>query len=342
MSVLALDIGGAHLKAANACGFAAAEAFAIWRDPHQLATRLKRLVHAAPDHTRVAVTMTAELADCFATKQAGVLHILDAVEQACSAAEVRVYLCDGRLESLPQTRREPLLAAASNWHALATWAGRLPSTPAALLVDIGSTTTDIVPLVGGRVAARGRTDTERLGLGELVYTGVERTPLIALLQTMPCGGRRVPVACEWFATSCDAYLLLGELPEEPANCDTADGRPRTTRAAHARVARLVCGDPGVITLEEAALAAAEFRNAQQAQIAEAIARVAEASAARPQTVVLGGQGEFIARSILRSGIVKSLDANVTILSLADALGAAASRCAPAYALAVLAEEFDSW
>ena len=52
--------------------------------------------------------------------------------------------------------------------------------PDALLIDVGSTTADVVPIVAGRVAATGRNDLERLQAGELVYTGVLRTNLAAI------------------------------------------------------------------------------------------------------------------------------------------------------------------
>ena len=54
----------------------------------------------------------------------------------------------------------PLLAAASNWHALARFAGRYVPRGTGLLVDIGSTTCDIIPLVDGEPASGGRTDPE--------------------------------------------------------------------------------------------------------------------------------------------------------------------------------------
>ena len=62
--------------------------------------------------------------------------------------------------------------ASANWHACAALiAGKHTS---ALFVDLGSTTTDIVPIVDGKVAARGYTDAQRLAAGELIYTGLVR------------------------------------------------------------------------------------------------------------------------------------------------------------------------
>jgi uncharacterized hydantoinase/oxoprolinase family protein len=80
------------------------------------------------------------------------------------------------------------------------------------MIDIGSTTTDIIPLDKGRVAVRGRTDTERLRTGELVYAGIRRTPLCALATELPLGqGPPIGLAAELFATSLDVFLTLGDL-----------------------------------------------------------------------------------------------------------------------------------
>src|SRR5262249_28582161 len=142
---------------------------------------LRELLRGLPNADLLAVTMTGELCDCFATKREGVHAILEAVEQVAGSRPVWVWLNDGRLVRPAVARAEPLRAAAANWLALATFAGRLAPVGPALLIDVGSTTTDIVPLCDGRPVPRGRTDPERLGCGELLYTGVRRTPLCALL-----------------------------------------------------------------------------------------------------------------------------------------------------------------
>ena len=80
-SWLALDIGGANLKAAHASGAIRSVPFEVWRRPQDLARALADLVAGFPQFDRVAVTMTAELCDCFATKAEGVRAVLEAVEQ---------------------------------------------------------------------------------------------------------------------------------------------------------------------------------------------------------------------------------------------------------------------
>src|SRR5436309_2230449 len=150
MDVLGLDIGGANLKAAHSCGAARVKPFELWRQRAALPGALHALIDGLPPWDRLAVTMTGELCDCFETKREGVGAILDAAEKVADGKPVQVWLTDGRFVDLAEARRTPLLAAASNWLALATFAGRYALRGPAVLIDIGSTTTDIVPLLDGR------------------------------------------------------------------------------------------------------------------------------------------------------------------------------------------------
>jgi probable H4MPT-linked C1 transfer pathway protein len=333
MTCLAIDIGGANLKAADGCGYAASRPFAIWKHPELLSTELVQLIESAPSSDSLAVTMTAELADCFETKAEGVRQILDAVQAAAAGREIHVYQVDGQLVSVEEARKTPLLAAASNWHALAAFANRYAAAWPALLVDLGSTTADVIPLDSSGPIATGLSDPERLANGELVYTGVERTPLCALVRSLPWQGVDCPVAAELFATTADAYLMLGELPEEPENCDTADGRPRTWPHALARLARMVCADADSFTAEDARQAAATVREAQLEILQAAVEKVVTRLGTLPKTVITSGHGEFLLRHLLAR-----LPWQADVLSLTEELGPAVSRCAPAHALAVLARE----
>src|SRR5581483_10394231 len=183
MTLLALDIGGANLKAADGLGFALSEPFPLWQRPAELAAAVTSIIGRAPPSEKLVVTMTGELADCFQTKAEGVSHIARAAQQAAGDRPVLVYLVDGSLAPVDEACQQPLLAAASNWHALASFAARYCSGPG-LLVDIGSTTTDIIAFANGAVVAQGQTDPERLASGELVYTGVVRSPVCAVVDAL--------------------------------------------------------------------------------------------------------------------------------------------------------------
>ncbi len=336
MSLLALDIGGANLKAATARGYAASRPFALWRAPGDLADQLRQVIAAAPPAKRLAATMTGELADCFHTKSEGVHAIVDAVVAASGGRETFFYATSGALLPPSLAKEQPLAVAASNWHALASFAARFTEGEPAVLLDIGSTTTDVIPLDGRAPVAAGFTDPERLLSGELCYTGVERTPIAAIVSCLPWRGGACPVASEMFAWTADAYLLLGDLPENPIDRETADGRPRTRSAARARLARMVCADETMFSESEAMTAAAAIRDAQQAKIRSAIEQVLTRCPFPPARVILSGHGEFLARRVLAE--IPWSAGGPQLVSIDRALGPEVSRCAPAYALAVRAGE----
>src|SRR4051812_24612333 len=196
-ATLAVDIGGANVKAAWLRGASlrtVSRPFEVWRDREALCDVLREVVAevAAGPADAVAITMTAELSDAFRTKREGVAFVLDAAADALG--EFVVLTTAGKLMPVAAARARPLDVAAANWVATALAVAR--DYPDALLIDVGTTPADVIPLVAGRVAARGRNDLDRLRAGELVYTGVLRTNLAAIAPRVPLRGGWCPVASE--------------------------------------------------------------------------------------------------------------------------------------------------
>lgn len=346
-SILGLDIGGANLKAATPDRRAISVPFPLWKQPDRLPVALAELVAKFPDAEELAVTMTGELCDCFETKREGVSAIIRAVRFASAARPIHVWSTDGIFLNSEEAKQNHLKVAAANWHALATFAGRYAPKRPGVLIDVGSTTTDVVPLLEGQPIPQALTDRERLRTSELIYTGARRTPVCALLGSQ--------VAAEFFATAHDAYLLLGKVAESPTDSDTADGRPATRAFAHARMARMVGGDAESVPLEVAASLADDVRSKQVCLIEygitnaithlDALTRYDKPKS--PILFVISGSGEFITRDLLkgdfqyRTRLNRTLHEHVELKdvhSLTDELGPEVSACAPAYAVAVLAAE----
>jgi len=331
---LGIDVGGANLKAAHGDGSAASSPFAVWRAPERLGEAVAELASRFAPFDRIAATMTAELCDCYATKREGVLSIVDALSRAFGQRPVSYWGTDGRFHEADAIRSRPLLTAASNWVALATVAARLVGDAPAILIDIGSTTADLIPLRGGRVAARGRTDLERLQTGELVYAGVARTPVCALARELPFRGEPTGLAAELFATTKDVYLLLGDLAPDAADLSTADGRRSTPDAAHDRLARMVGADRETCSRAEAEALASAADRALLDRLIETSRRACAATIGGPRVAVVSGEGEFLAHRVASALLGKQ----GAVHSLGSLWGPSASEAACAHALVELASE----
>jgi probable H4MPT-linked C1 transfer pathway protein len=338
-NLLAFDVGGANIKAADGLGWIHSERFELWRRPGELSAALARIVRLrCPD--RVVATMTGEIADCYPSRQAGVERIVAALLSAAEASgrtvPLGIYLVDGSIVPTAEAIARPLAAAAANWHAMARLAAGHAATDRAIVIDAGSTTTDIVALHAGAAAPLAHDDAGRMAAGELVYTGVERTPLAAIVRSLPRvaadrSRRLQPIASERFADSRDAWLLLGGIPEEPLSRDTADGGPATCAAARVRLARMLLLDPGDFSAADARAAAEWCAEAQARIVARAVRRVAAAHGWLPTSIVVSGHGGCLARRA-----IARLGWDLTIVALPDKIGADVSRAAPAHALAMIA------
>jgi (4-(4-[2-(gamma-L-glutamylamino)ethyl]phenoxymethyl)furan-2-yl)methanamine synthase len=324
--VIGLDIGGANLKAAHSDGTAISRPFPLWKQPDQLATAIQELAAALPLANRIAATMTGELCDCFANKEAGVEHILTALRVAIPNKSIHLWRNDGSLVQLEDVGKDLLPLAASNWLALAHFVGRLAPHNGALLVDMGSTTTDIVPLMDGCPRPAGRTDLERIRAGELVYVGASRTPLCALLGP--------GYAAEWFATIQDAYLLLGMSDENSADRNTADGRPATREFAHARIARMLCADASQLAPSETRQIASEAAKVVKHTVQSALHNIVGRLGRPVEALVIAGSGEFVLKTIAAEALTPPL----RIISFQSEFGTSLSECACAFALAQLAHD----
>lgn len=298
------DIGGANVKAAHLqlekgeilSLQVASQPFEIWRARDQLPQVLQSCLAAVSSALVLvphAVTMTAELSDVFATKREGVQFVFDSLQAAFPAAPLYALSLAGQFEPLEAARKHPLDFAAANWVATAQWLAR--QFPDCLLVDVGSTTTDIIPILDGRLAATGRTDLERLASGELVYTGVLRTNVAAIVQAVPVQGRLCRVASEYFAISGDVHLILGHISPDDYQCPTPDGRPPTPDSARARLARLVCADTEQLSPAEIDTLAGYIYHRQIRQIEDGLSQVISRFPHLAEVPVLAlGSGAFLA------------------------------------------------
>jgi (4-(4-[2-(gamma-L-glutamylamino)ethyl]phenoxymethyl)furan-2-yl)methanamine synthase len=295
--VVGLDVGGANTKAVWRNGRerrAVSRPFEVWRDRDALAAVLREVVAsvAREPAEAVALTTTAELSDAFRTKRDGVEFVLDAAEEALDGPQLLAFTTAGEVVTFAEARVRAREVAAANWLASALAVAAL--YPDALMIDVGSTTADVIPIAAGGVVAAGHTDLDRLLAGELVYTGALRTNLAAIAPQVPVRGGSCPVASELFAISADVHLILGHLGPSAYTCATPDGRPATVEFARERVARLVCADAEQLGAREIDAIAA-FLHAQQVRRIEAAVRRVSGRVDGSAPVVPLGVGTFMAR-----------------------------------------------
>jgi (4-(4-[2-(gamma-L-glutamylamino)ethyl]phenoxymethyl)furan-2-yl)methanamine synthase len=271
--------------------------------------------------------MTAELSQAFRTKREGVSFVLDALEKAFPEDDLWIYTVSGQFLAPPEARARPLEVGASNWAATARLVGRF--VPDCILVDIGTTSTDIIPVEGGCPKALGRTDPERLLSGELVYTGALRTPVEAVASAVPLWGGHAGASADGFALIGDAHLWLGQLRPEDYTVTSPDGRPATREFAGERLARVVCADREMLDHATVDGIAAALAEAQLERVTSALGQV-RTRHSTVECAVVTGLGDFIAaEAARRSGL--------RVVALSDYLGEAA-RTAPAVAVAWLLAE----
>ena len=337
-SVMGWDLGGANLKLARIDGGRAEHVAQIpcplRQDVSKFDAALEEALRLCPPHAAHAVTMTGELSDVFSDRAEGVAYLVDMMRNATDGEALFYGAKFGFLDCIRAVERA-LDVASANWHASAELIAQ--ALPDALLIDAGTTTTDLVPLKDGGVAVRGYSDGERLAESELVYTGVVRTPVMAVARTAPFKGRMQRIAAERFATMADVWRLVGELPEDADPYPTPDLAGKSIEASAARLARMLGRDANEAGLLAFADLARHFADCQVAEIEEAARTVLAREAIVPDAPVIGaGCGRFIAKDLAERLGRPYYDFAELIDCAPDARNMAAT-CAPAVAVGLLAE-----
>lgn len=332
--ILGWDVGGAHLKRAvlapdGTLLSVEMAACPLWQGLDKLDAAMAAL---SPATGRSVVTMTGELTDLWRDRAAGVAGLSQALAERLGA-DTLIYA--GRAGFVPAADAPAHAAdvASANWHATAAALARLCGD--GVLVDIGSTTTDIIKFAGIQISFAGYSDAERMETGELVYSGAARTPVMALTATLPFRGRQVPLMAEYFATTADIHRLTGDLPEGADLHPAADGGEKTREASARRLLRMVGRDLGPCTLAEAEALAAFAAEVQLHRLHGALAQVLSTGGVAVEAPLIGaGVGRFLVRRLAARAGRPYRDAG-DMLAGNPALAAAAADCAPAVAVARL-------
>jgi len=338
------DIGGAHLKAA--CLNKEGKVLAVYQEPcplwqgldaleKALTTILARLPNQELNH---AITMTGELVDLFADRAQGVYEIIALMQQVLAQPSFAVYAGQLGFVAADAIEAKHIDAIASaNWLASASYVAQ--KLEQGLFVDMGSTTTDILLLTKHQVDAIGYTDFQRLTSSELVYTGLVRTAVMAVVQSVSFAGTEVGVMSEYFATMADVYRLTHELNESHDQNETADGNAKTEQASTKRLARMIGCDLQDFTLQEWQELAYAIREQQISRVQSACQKQLQRMPDNVQVPLIGaGIGRFLVQDIAQRLGLEYIDFESLFAAPVEGTGMNIADCAPAVAVAYLAIE----
>ena len=344
-TVLGIDVGGANLKYAVVAAdqdhqkadkseserfvtLSKSTPFPMWNESHRLANQIAHdLAEIKRDSIiACAITMTGELADCFFDRLTGVRHICDHVDQACNELDLpkpKYYCVDGVFRDRENHSGYEELLAASNWHALAKDVAETHCDDG-LLLDIGSTTTDLIPIRHGKVATSATTDFDRLAEGSLVYIGGERTSAAMIVDHLEYRGQNIVIMREHFATIADARLVLKLISESPHERNTPDGQPLTLKHSVNRLARLIGLSYQDLNLSEAEHLARQVHEAAKEKINEGLLKLTQEYGPTNRFVISGHNDDMLA-----------LPSSAELITLRDFIDDDGARAAPAVAIARL-------
>lgn len=224
--MIGIDIGGANLKVVDEHG-AHIHYCPLWKE-----TSVREILQEYSSADNAAVVMSGELADCFSSKQEGINFLYDAVRNVFPNA--KFYGIDGKFHTKPVSQ-----IAAANWLVMADVLRF--KYPDCLLVDMGSTTTDIIPLNAWEILKE-QTDFIRLKTGMLLYYGLLRTPVSSLIRRVSPDGNDILLSTEYFACSGDAHLLMEMITSDMYTTATPDSCSTSWDHCLRRMARMVCAD----------------------------------------------------------------------------------------------------
>ena len=342
MTVMGWDLGGANLKLARVEAGRVVDVAQIpcpvMQDRGKFDAALEAAMPLVPAGAVNAVTMTGELSDVFADRTEGVAYLVAMMRRALPGQTLRVY--GGRAGFLAAEDAAAHVSdiASANWHATAALAASRVRD--GLLVDIGSTTTDLVPFREGGVTARGYSDGERLTDHELIYAGVVRTPVMAIAREAPFQDRMQGVAAERFGTMADVYRLTGDLAQDADPYPTPDHCGKSVEESAARLARMLGRDANEAPFAEWVAVAQHFAECQLAHIELAAATLIAREALDASAPIVGaGCGRFLAERLAARLGRPYLDV-AELTAVAPEAREMAARCAPAVAVALLAEGLE--
>ena len=343
--ILGMDIGGANTKLALlkfldselATSYSYLEYFPFWEKTlNEIPTMLKRVLSKITKKAKVkikdinyfSIAITAELSDAFKTKKEGILIILNALRQVFDQEKLRFITHTGNFLSFEEAKSDSISIAGANWVSTSLFLGKFISK--CILIDAGSTTIDIIPLLNNTPVTKGKNDIERLINHELIYTGGLRATIPSITHFVPYKGSLVRISFEKFALISDIHRILYNISEDEYINDTADKRSKSIDDCYARLARIICMDMDTISRDELNNIAKYIYQKQielisteiEQFLAELILRIPEFK--EDHTFVITGiAAEFLIRRALLKLVYKNIIIYEELTKISDSISSSA-------------------
>jgi probable H4MPT-linked C1 transfer pathway protein len=321
INILGLDIGGANTKAALieysnskiVRSLSYIEYFPFWEKtlndiPNMFGRIVENLI--IPNHLKlidinfISITITAELSDAFQTKREGIFTILKALKQIFDKRKMFFINNEKEFINFNQAESDPISVAAANWVSTSLFLGNF--VPKCILIDSGSTTIDVIPILDSEPVAKGKNDIERLQNHELIYTGGLRATIPSITHFVPYREKMIRISFEKFALISDVHRVLKNITEEEYINDTADNRSKSINDCYARIARIVCMDLDSISIKDLEVIAQYIYNKQieiiSNEIQEFLSNLTERIPefrGEPSFVLTGLSADFLIRNTLQ-------------------------------------------
>ena len=347
-----MDIGGANTKAAlldfkdkkivNTYSYI--EYFPFWEKTiTEIPTLLRRVVEnlveknniKLEDINFIAVTITAELSDAFQTKREGILIILNALDKIFDKNKLKFITNRSKFIDYNTAKSDYFLIFAANWSSTALFLGQF--IPTCILIDAGTTTIDIIPILDSTPVPKGKNDISRLMNHELIYTGGLRATIPSITHHVPYKDKNVRISFEKFALISDIHRILNNISEEEYINDTADNRSKSLENCYARLSRVICMDIETISKEDLKIMANYIYEKQLDIITREIKLFMHNLITRfkefennPKFVITGLSAEFLIRNSLQKLGYYNIASYEEITQIPNAINSSAFAIAGAF------------
>lgn len=307
------DIGGAHLKMASvdrggSINLTKQLPTPLWQGLDSLKSALSAMRHhVSGESVTHTITMTAELTDIFKDRKSGVKVLSKFLAKHFHTEDLHLYAGNSGLIRADEASVYSMEIASANWHASARFVA--DNIDKGVFIDIGSTTTDIIPFASGQLLNIADTDYQRLRENELLYTGIIRTPVMAVTDKIFYARQWQNIVAEKFSTMADIYRLTGDLNEADDMLPTADGAGKKPSDSARRLARMIGLDlPDENNLHAFINMAKHIANLHFETINKSLSMVLSRVGVKPiKHLVAAGAGRFLVRKLALKNNLEYID-----------------------------------